>query len=288
MRLNAHSLRLAVSFLLGAVFVAPPMVSAASPAPLESLFLMSPVSQTDNTRSSCKALLPETQPQLYSMLVPARFERVDTADSKALIITAPKDTLERSFASSKTVLKKVETKEDEVISATSAPSLPVLPVNTTAPKSIDTPADASFQAPLSNSQVTTASILSAEVLFNLVNQYRVNIGLSAFQKDERVCAISASRAPEIDREIYGTDSMHAGFFARNLPYFATETIISTRTEQGALIWWLNSPVHRSIILGNYTYACLACAGRSCNMTLTNFEPKVAQPSLTPPQSPVTQ
>jgi uncharacterized protein YkwD len=107
----------------------------------------------------------------------------------------------------------------------------------------------------------------------MVNAYRSSIGLASFQKDERICSVAASRGPELDNEIYVTHTMHAGFYARNLPYWATENMISMQTEQQALDWWLHSPVHRAAIEGDYKYACTGCYGRSCDMIFTNFSPK---------------
>lgn len=115
--------------------------------------------------------------------------------------------------------------------------------------------------------------LSADVLFALVNQTRTQAGLPPFQKQPDVCAIAESRKPEIENEIYGTSYIHAGFRAKQLPFWANENMISQQTEQEALNWWLNSPVHRSAILGNDTYACTVCSGKTCAMIFSNLEPK---------------
>lgn len=114
--------------------------------------------------------------------------------------------------------------------------------------------------------------LDAEILFSLVNQTRAASGLPAFQKHPDVCSVAYSRAPELDNEIYGNSYMHAGFQARNLPFRATENMISQQTEQEALNWWMNSPIHRSAIMGGTTYACTACQGKSCAMIFSNLEP----------------
>lgn len=125
--------------------------------------------------------------------------------------------------------------------------------------------------------------LNAGTLFSMVNATRANAGLPPFQQDERVCSVAASRGPELYGEIMVTHTMHAGFFARNLPYWATENMIYMNTEQEALSWWMGSSVHRSAILGNYQYACGTCVGKACNMIFTNFESK-QQPLSTPATS----
>jgi uncharacterized protein YkwD len=203
-------------------------------------------------------------------------------NGSGVVVTQPKEMLSQAILPSKTVLKRVtqDDLKEELIT-------PPIPVVTLSPTVVSEQAIPSI----------TNGTLNADVLFNLVNATRVQYGLAPFLKDERICAVTASRAPELDSEIWVTHTMHAGFYARNLPYRATENIISMRTEQEALTWWLNSPVHRAALLGNYTHACTACAGRSCSMIFTNFEPKqmvvaptqvvILTPAVTtPPSTPI--
>lgn len=129
--------------------------------------------------------------------------------------------------------------------------------------------------------------LNADIVFNLINQTRTQAGLPAFQKDDRICAVAASRAPELYSEIMVTHTMHAGFYARNLPYWATENIIYMRNEQQAVNWWLNSPIHRAAIYGNSTYSCVACSGNSCSEIFTNFESKIPSTATPIPVAQIT-
>jgi uncharacterized protein YkwD len=115
--------------------------------------------------------------------------------------------------------------------------------------------------------------LSSEVLFQKINNHRAKIGLPAFQKDERICQVAQSRAPELYREIFVTRRMHQGFYGRKLPYWATENMIHQNTEDQAFNWWMRSYIHRKAIQGNYKYACGACSGKSCAMIFTSFQPK---------------
>ena len=117
-----------------------------------------------------------------------------------------------------------------------------------------------------------AGSLNADILFNMINSHRQSIGLPALQKDPNICAVAQSRAPELYNEIFG-GYMHAGFYARNLPYWATENMIHQNTEAEAFNWWMNSGIHRAAIEGNYTHACGACQGKSCAMIFTSFVPK---------------
>lgn len=114
--------------------------------------------------------------------------------------------------------------------------------------------------------------LSADVLFSLVNTHRQTRKLPPFQKQDAICSLATSRAPEIAAEI-AEGRMHQGMYARKLPYWNTENIILMNSETAALNWWLNSPIHRKAIENNYTYSCVACSGNTCTQEFTNFTPK---------------
>jgi len=124
--------------------------------------------------------------------------------------------------------------------------------------------------------------LSADVLFTMINEHRAKIGLPAYIKNDELCSIAASRGPELYGEIFVTYSMHAGLYKRNLPYWITENMIHQKTEALAMQWWLNSPVHRAAIEGNYTYSCGTCVGYSCEQLFTSFQSKYPQATTTTP------
>jgi len=282
MRIFAHSKSLAVSFLLWTMIGVPPVAQAAAMAPSEGL-IKSSLPQ-NASQALCFNTPINTHLNVYNSLMPAQFELVSTENGSGVVITQPRELLSQAILPSKTVLKKVTEEDLKEVVVTPAPQVIV-------PLLLET-GDAQ------RSMEATGS-LNAEVLFNLVNSVRTQYGLAPFQKDDRICVVAASRAPELDSEIWVTHTMHAGFYARNLPYWATENIISMRTEQEAVMWWLNSPVHRAALLGNYKYSCIACAGRSCGMIFTNFDPKqviiptqiitptpVVTSGSTPPVSPV--
>jgi uncharacterized protein YkwD len=152
------------------------------------------------------------------------------------------------------------------ITAAEAPLLPVIstPEPTITPFTTTTP----NTMPLSQESSTS---LDANLIFQMINGHRAQIGLPAFEKDERICKVAQERAPEIYGEIYITYNMHHGFYSRNLPYWASENIIYMNSEANAVNWWLNSPIHRSQIDSpNYQYSCVACAGRACSQVFTSF------------------
>lgn len=116
--------------------------------------------------------------------------------------------------------------------------------------------------------------LSADVLFEMINSHRASISLPPYQKEGQICSIAEGRREEIVHEIFVTGALHAGFWSDNHPFFATENMIWQNTEAEAMNWWLNSPVHRSAIEGDYLYACGTCNGEVCNMIFSSLTPKV--------------
>ncbi len=258
MRLIAHSTRLAVSFLLGVVFVLLPVVQIASASTDYSIsYSLSTLASTDEY---CSYDYRVKLSKLYTSFTLLPYVKTNTYLGNSIVITEAKTEKVTALASVKTVLKKAQGNDKNIIE-----------VSTYSAELKTPPTNYSRLSALSSQQY--ASDLNADVLFALVNAHRASIGLSSFQKDPRICELVAQRATEIQNEIFGSSYMHAGFLARNLPYFATENIIHHSTEETALRWWLNSPVHRAAIEGEYKYACVACSGHNCSMVFTNFVPR---------------
>jgi uncharacterized protein YkwD len=122
---------------------------------------------------------------------------------------------------------------------------------------------------------STSGGLNPDTIFTMVNQIRVQNGLAPFEKSAEVCALANERAPELHAEIFVNGNMHAGLARRQptIPYWITENMIHQNTEQQAVTWWMNSPIHRSAILGSHTNACVSCQGNSCAMLFTSFVSK---------------
>jgi uncharacterized protein YkwD len=114
--------------------------------------------------------------------------------------------------------------------------------------------------------------LDANLLFNLINQYRERKGLANFTKDDNLCSLAQTRSQELVREFEG-GRLHSGLYNRNLPYWITENAILMRTEDQAFNWWLRSSVHRHSIESDYKYSCLACSGYSCSELFTSYTSK---------------
>lgn len=115
--------------------------------------------------------------------------------------------------------------------------------------------------------------LNPQIIFDLINKHRIKFGLPAFEKDENLCRITNSRAPEIYKEIFVSKNMHQGIRKRNFPYFITENLIYAQSEEKALKWWLNSPIHKRTILGDSKFSCGDCIGQTCVQLFTSYLPK---------------
>lgn len=111
-----------------------------------------------------------------------------------------------------------------------------------------------------------------ELLFDMSNAHRKNLGLPAFQKDDRVCSLARERAPEIHGEM-AKGTLHSGMYGRNLPYWNTENAVAYGSEQESFNWLISDYIHRKAIEGNYTYSCVACSGNACVQEFTSFQPK---------------
>lgn len=151
-------------------------------------------------------------------------------------------------------------------------------IPTPEPKKEEKKEEATPQITFSPQNFTPAptGTLSADVLFTMINEHRASISLPAYQKEAQVCGVAEGRREEITQEIFVTGALHAGFWSDNHPFWATENMIWQHTETEAMNWWLNSPVHRSAIEGDYLYACGTCNGEVCNMIFSSLTPKATQ------------
>ncbi|HVT01514.1 MAG TPA: CAP domain-containing protein [Patescibacteria group bacterium] len=127
--------------------------------------------------------------------------------------------------------------------------------------------------PLQNQYASDSAVLDSDKIFNLINQFRSSIGLTPFQKDDKVCELAQTRSTEIPAEI-GNGTLHSGLYNRNLPYWIWENAKYGSNEEGTVAWWLASPIHHESIVGNYQYSCVKCTGSYCSELFTSYEPKI--------------
>ena|ERR1700722_1643644 len=114
--------------------------------------------------------------------------------------------------------------------------------------------------------------LNASDIFSMVNTYRAQQGLLAFQQDAKTCSLAQVRAPEVAGEV-ASGNFHAGLIAMDLDYWNTENIIQMNSDQAAFNWWINDPIHHAAIVSNNTYSCVACSGNSCAEEFTSYAPR---------------
>ncbi len=114
---------------------------------------------------------------------------------------------------------------------------------------------------------------NAEKLFQQINDHRKTLGLTPFEKEERICKIAEDRAPQIHDEVFKEGPIHKGFKALNLPYWATENAAAYESLEQNLKFWLSDSIHKKAIEGDSKYSCIACSGTSCSQIFTSFTPK---------------
>jgi uncharacterized protein YkwD len=107
---------------------------------------------------------------------------------------------------------------------------------------------------LFNYSYTTSEIQ----LMDLINTYRVSIGLNSLTKNNFI----SLKAEEHNNYMIVTNTLsHDGFNARSQNIVNTLGVISVAenvadvysTPQGVLNAWLNSPAHKKNIVGNFTH-----------------------------------
>lgn len=153
-------------------------------------------------------------------------------------------------------------------------SVPIVIQTTSKQPSTETPQDPTQPSPPPS--------LNSDLIFDRINSYREKFGLAHFEKDDTICSIATERSKEIVGELR-SGSLHSGLYNRSLPYWITENAIFARSEEFAISWWMNSPVHHSQIMGNFIHSCIKCDGNACSQVFTSYTPKVtpAQIVITP-------
>lgn len=116
------------------------------------------------------------------------------------------------------------------------------------------------------------AVNSTDIILQTINAVRAQFGKAPFEKNADLCAVAASRVPEIPIEV-ANGRFHSGLYEKNLPYWITENMKYGSDEGGTVNWWLNSPIHRAAVLGNAKYSCGVCVGNACIQLFTSFEPK---------------
>ncbi len=115
--------------------------------------------------------------------------------------------------------------------------------------------------------------LNSDMIFDMINAHRTQLGKPAFQKDAALCTLAKTRSFELHDELFANHNLHSGLYNRNLPYWITEDAKWGSNEAGTVQWWLHSPIHRAAIEGDYVYSCGACNGSQCSQLFTSYTAK---------------
>jgi len=105
----------------------------------------------------------------------------------------------------------------------------------------------------------TPIILNSSKLFDLINKYRVNNGLSSLVWNNSMCPFSNKRLEEIH-----THYSHEGYLSNPHPYDTNQDSTGENLLQGfdseetAVQAWINSPEHKKNILDNhFSQTCIS-------------------------------
>lgn len=121
-----------------------------------------------------------------------------------------------------------------------------------------------FALPSKAQQNPTFNEPNSDKLFSLINKYREQNKLPAFEKNDELCRISDKRSRvEFDS--------HKGFLAEysNYPYKIGENITGYIDPYDSFIAWKKSPPHKAAMLSGWKYACVSC-NKTCVTIFSSF------------------
>ena len=116
-------------------------------------------------------------------------------------------------------------------------------------------------------------VLNENILWSLIQDWRVKNNLEPYIKDQRLCKIALERS--IEQCKLGFLDNHKGFLARYSSYpfrIAENALAFYPNESEALNGWLNSPKHLSILKKSYSHSCLKCLNGYCSQIFSSFKP----------------
>lgn len=192
---------------------------------------------------------------------------------------------EMKIISQREFVAKLEPKNTNTLSYATEPTYfkPQPTITITPPTTATTTTAPQTQTPV-NMLGANGNNNNSDMIFEMINEHRAKIGKPSFIKDASLCSLAVTRSFELYDELFVKGGLHSGLYNRNLPYWITENAKYGSNEAGTVVWWLNSPVHRQAIEGDYTYSCGACNGTQCSQLFTSYTPK-AYPKATSTPTP---
>ncbi len=105
--------------------------------------------------------------------------------------------------------------------------------------------------------------LSAERIWEVVNDWRGREGLLRYQEDPYLCEIAEERVGEIKEDFSHSQfegSAEEYYSSSDFNAFGENLARDISYEEGVLRGWLDSPGHRHILEADYTHSCIRASG----------------------------
>lgn len=112
--------------------------------------------------------------------------------------------------------------------------------------------------------------LDSEILWSLIQTWRIENGLHAYIKNQELCKIAIDRS---DDE-FDYNNPHKGFIEKyhKGSYSISENLTGATSEKDALNRWLNSPLHRQALEKDFRFSCTATYKDLAVQIFSNLSP----------------
>lgn len=109
--------------------------------------------------------------------------------------------------------------------------------------------------------------IDEQELWTLIGNYKQKNSLQVPIRDERLCTIAKMRLGVVAND-WSHDGFFGGWVEKIYPYSDMwENLAKDQDSANQVLQdWINSPVHNSVLLRNYSDACVQCA----NINQTNY------------------
>lgn len=112
--------------------------------------------------------------------------------------------------------------------------------------------------------VPTKVPISAEIIWNQVNEWRISQGKKAYILDENICKVAQERADEITKDFGHQLFMSHINELKKFAYVGENLAGELKTNEDAMWGWLLSPEHHKTLEDNrYTHSCIRCTDNDC-------------------------
>lgn len=104
--------------------------------------------------------------------------------------------------------------------------------------------------------------LDQDVVWALVQNFRLENNLKTYEKSQKLCEIAKGRAGDILSEF--SHRIFSEKYDGKTPYLISENIArGFLTEKATLDGWLKSASHSAALRADYQYSCIQCINLAC-------------------------